>query len=366
MPSLHHIRRLETITRESRASGQHPHPHPAPSSVKPYSHIRWRGRGTAPAPPLGRKHPEMIIRTDLETMPSKTRADSSMTNSRPGDILSSVGLSPRSGHQRPLNVFTEHQKSMSSRMSRKKPLNRKTVFFHLDPDTKSGITDRSVEVLWALAMAERRLLTQTSSDLKGRGQPTRHVGSSACRRRTPRILVLSPLTSTMAQGGSGDVPQITRSRDRPPVSPALWPAVRAGTPSIHPPSCSLTRSWAIEKTQNPCLQGAQPRISKKYICVVQRFLGRKCQRRRYLDEGHQGNESCLVSETQPPCSPKTPFKGSQCRRSPLKAKPHLPQPSSRHPPPYPRSHPHSQPKIKAGECRESWLLWVKQQIFEIL
>lgn len=53
-------------------------------------------------------------------------------------------------------------------MTRKKPLNRKTVFFHLDPDTKYGIIDRSVEVLWMLATVVRCLLTKTLSDLKVR------------------------------------------------------------------------------------------------------------------------------------------------------------------------------------------------------
>ena len=58
-------------------------------------------------------------------------------------------------------------------MTRKKPLNRKTVFFHLDPDTKYGIIDRSVEVLWVVAAAARRLLTKTLSDLEGRAQLTK-------------------------------------------------------------------------------------------------------------------------------------------------------------------------------------------------
>lgn len=53
-------------------------------------------------------------------------------------------------------------------MTRKKPLNRKTVFFHLDLDTKYGIIDRSVEVLWMLATVVRCLLTKTLSDLKVR------------------------------------------------------------------------------------------------------------------------------------------------------------------------------------------------------
>lgn len=114
-----------------------------------------------------------VTRTDPETAPPKTRADTAVTNGRPGDIVSSVGISPRFGHQHPFHMFPEHQESMSSQMTHKEPLNRKPVFFHLDPDTKYGITDRSVDVLSALAVAVRCLLTKTCSDLKVRGQPTK-------------------------------------------------------------------------------------------------------------------------------------------------------------------------------------------------
>lgn len=86
-----------------------------PTSVKPCSHrlgkdTRW-GEGPAPAPPPSWEHIKTGYRTDPETTPSKTRADVSMTSSRrPGDIISSVGISPRSGHRHWFYIFTEHQK----------------------------------------------------------------------------------------------------------------------------------------------------------------------------------------------------------------------------------------------------------------
>lgn len=58
-------------------------------------------------------------------------------------------------------------------MTRKKPSNRKTVFFHLDPDTKYGIIDRSVEVLSIVVTVVRGLLTKTLSDLKVRAHLTK-------------------------------------------------------------------------------------------------------------------------------------------------------------------------------------------------
>lgn len=58
-------------------------------------------------------------------------------------------------------------------MTRKKPLNRKTVFFHLDPDTKYSIIDRSEGVLWMVATVARCLLTKTLSDLEVRAQLTK-------------------------------------------------------------------------------------------------------------------------------------------------------------------------------------------------
>lgn len=80
--------------------------------------------------------------------------------------------------------------------------------------------------------------------------------------------------------------------------------------------------------------------------MVQRFLGRKCQRMRYLDEGHQGNESCLVSETQPPCSPKPPSKALGAGSLGLTQSPICPQASS--------CHPHPQVCILRAKAKEGW------------
>lgn len=55
-------------------------------------------------------------------------------------------------------------------MTRKEPFNRKTVF-RLDPDTKYSTTDRAQWKVLDVGQVVRRLLTETCSDLKGRGQP---------------------------------------------------------------------------------------------------------------------------------------------------------------------------------------------------
>lgn len=56
------------------------------------------------------KTQRQVTRTDLETMPPTIREEVSVKSGRPENILSSVGISPRSNRQHGFNIFIEHRR----------------------------------------------------------------------------------------------------------------------------------------------------------------------------------------------------------------------------------------------------------------